>query len=319
MNEIVNKFFLAGNKFMPKVHLKQPGFTYSACESFTKNKERIQKFKETGDTNYIYKNELDKACFQHDIAYGDFKDLARRAGYDKVLRGKPFNTAKNSKHDRYQKGLASMVYKFFNKKSASGSGVANNEIRKILRLAEQLHKPIIRNFKKITVYSEFKVKIWGADLVDMQLLSKLNKGFRFLLYVIDIFSKYAWVVPLKEKEVVSIFNAFQKILYNLARKPNNVWVDKRSGFYNNFFKKWLKDNDIEMYLIQTERKSAVAEKFIRTLKTKIYKYMTSISKNVYIDKLDDIVNEYNNAYHRTIKMKVVDVKNNTYIDSNKKS
>ena len=135
--------------------------------------------------------------------------------------------------------------------------------------------------------------------------------------VIDIFIKYAWVVPLKVKKGLSIVNAFQKILDDLDRKPNKIWVDKGSEFYNNSFKKWLKDNDIEMYSIHNEGKSVAAERFIRTLKTKIYKYMTSISKNVYIDKLDDIVNEYNNTYHRTIKMKPVDVKDDTYIDSNK--
>ena len=140
MNEIVNTFLLAGDIFMLEMHLKQPGFTYSACGPFTKNKERIQKFKETGDTNYIYKNELDKACFQHDMAYGDFKDLARRAASDKVLRDKAFNVAKNTKYDRYQRGLASMVYKLFDRKSAllsdkslSGSGVANNEIKQNLQ------------------------------------------------------------------------------------------------------------------------------------------------------------------------------------------
>ena len=101
------------------------------------------------------------------------------------------------------------------------------------------------------------------------------------------------------------------------RKPNKIWVDKGSEFYNNFFRKWLKDNDIEMYSINNEGKYIVAERFIRRLKTKIYKYMILVSKNVYIDKLDDIVSEYNNTYHRTIKMKPVDVKDNTYVDSKK--
>ena len=140
----------------------------------------------------------------------------------------------------------------------------------------------------------------GADLADMQLISKFNKGFRFLLCVIDIFSKYAWVVPLKDKKGVSIVDAFQKILGRSGRKPNKIWVDKGSKFYYNSFKKWLKDNDIEMYSIHNKGKSVVAERFIGTLKTKIYKFMTSASKNVYIDKLDDIVGEYNNTYHRTI-------------------
>ena len=234
MNEIANKFLLAGDKFMPEMHLKQPGFTYSACGPFTKNKERIQKFKETGDTSYIYKNELDKACFQHDMAYGDFKDLARRTASDKVLRDKAFNIAKNPKYDGYQRGLVSMVYTFFDKKS-KGSGF-NIEVKHNEQLAKELHKPIIRNFIKRTVYSGFKDNIWGADLTNMQLISKFNKRFRFLLCVIDIISKYAWVVPLKDKKGVSIVDAFQKILDKSGRKTNKIWVDKGSEFYNNCLK-----------------------------------------------------------------------------------
>ena len=133
---------------------------------------------------------------------------------------------------------------------------------------------------------------------------------------IDIFSKYAWVVPLKDKKGISIVNAFQKILKESDRRPNKIWADKGSEFYNNSFKKWLKDNDIEMYSIHNEGKSVAAERFIKTLKNKIYKYMTSISKNVYIDKLGDIVDEYNNTY-RTIKRKPIDVKDNMYIDFEK--
>ena len=151
----------------------------------------------------------------------------------------------------------------------------------------------------------------------MQLLSKYNKGIRFLLCVIDIFSKYAWVVPLKDKKGISIVKAFQIILKQSNRKPNKIWVDKGSQFYNAYFKKWLRDNNIVMYSTHNEGKSVVAERFIRTLKSKIYKYMTSVSKNVYIDKLDDIVDEYNNTYHTTIKMKPADVKDNTYINANK--
>ena len=136
----------------------------------------------------------------------------------------------------------------------------------------------------------------------MQLISKFNKGFRILSCVIDIFSKYAWIVALKDKRGTTIINAFQKILKESNRKPKKIWVDKGSEFYTSSVKKWLKDNYIEMYSIHNEGKS------IRSLKTKIYKYMTPISKNVCIVKLDDIVNEYNNTYHRIIKMKPVDVK-----------
>ena len=219
-----------------------------------------------------------------------------------------------------------MVYKFFDSKVASpdkksvGSG-ANRVNTKITpqneQLAEKLHKPIITKFKKRKVNSTFKDNIWGVDLADMQLLSKYNKGIRFLLCVIDIFSKYAWVVPLKDKKGTSIVKAFQSILKQSNKKPNKIWVDKGSEFYNAYFKKWLRDNNIVMYSTHNEGKSVVAERFIRTLKSKIYKYMTSISKNVYIDKLDDIVDEYNNTYHTTIKMKPADVKDNTYINANK--
>ena len=144
----------------------------------------------------------------------------------------------------------------------------------------------------------------------MQLKRKFNKGFRFSLYAIDIFSKYVWVLPFKDKKGVSIADAFQKVVDVSERKPNKIWVLKGIEFYNNSFKKRLKDNDIEMYSIHNEGKSVAAERFIRTLKTKIYKYITSVSKNSYMDKLDDIVGEYNNRYH-------VDGKDNRYIDFKK--
>ena len=118
MNKIVNKFLLAGDQFMPEMHLKQLGFTYSACGTLTKKKERIQKFNEAGYTNYIYKNWLDKSCFQHDLAYGDSKDLTRRTAADKVLRDKAFNIANSPKYDGYQRGTASMVCIFPDKNSA---------------------------------------------------------------------------------------------------------------------------------------------------------------------------------------------------------
>ena len=169
------------------------------------------------------------------------------------------------KYDGYQRGLAS------NKKS-QGSGVAdNNVIKQNIQLADELHKPIIRKFEKRKVYSSFRDNIWGADLADMQLISKFNKGFRFLLCVIDVFSKYAWVVPLKDKIGISIVNAFQIILKEFKRKPNKIWVDRGSEFYTISFKQWLKNNDIEMYSANNEGKSVVAERFIKTLKNKIYK------------------------------------------------
>ena len=244
MNNIINKFLLAGDKFMPEMHLRQPQFVYSACGPFTRHKERIKKFKQTGDTRYIYRNELDKACFQHNSAYADHKDL-------------------------------------------------------------------------INVYSQFKDNIWGVDLADMQSLSKKNKGSKYLLCAKDLYSKYGFVIRLKDKKGISLVNAFDQIIKQSKRKPNKIWVDRGSEFYNNNFKKWLSDNNIIMYSTFNEGESVVAERFIRTLKNKLYEHMTATGKNVYYDVLDDIVNEYNNTKHNTIKMKPKDVGNNNkrvYID-----
>ena len=148
----------------------------------------------------------------------------------------------------------------------------------------------------------------------MQSLSKCNKGINYLLCSVDLFSKYAWVVPLKDKRRIIIDNAFQKII-SRGRKLNNIWLDQGGGFYNKLFKRFLIINNIEMYSTENEGKSVVAGKFMRTLENKTFKHITAISKNVYFDVLDDIVKKYNNTVHRTINMKPIDVKDNTYVDS----
>ena len=148
LNDIINKLLLEGDQFMPEMHLRQPGFTYSACGPFTMNKEIVKKYKQTGDPRYIYKNELDKGS--------DVPTLSSKS----AIKSTPQNK----------------------------------------QLAEELHKPIIKKFKKSFIYSAFRENIWGAHLADMQLIGKFNKGFRFLLGVIDIYGKYTWVVPLKDKK-----------------------------------------------------------------------------------------------------------------------
>ena len=170
------------------------------------------------------------------MAYGDFKDLTRRTASDNILRDKAFNIAKTPKYGRYQRGLASMAYKFFDKKT-SGSGIKNENISNN-ELAEELHKPVIRKFKKRKVQSPFIDNIWGADLTDMQLISKVNKGIRSLLCIIGIYSKHAWVIPLADKKGITITNAFQKILEESNRKPNKIWLDKESKYYNSSMKSW---------------------------------------------------------------------------------
>ena len=152
MNNIIKKVLLAGDKFVPEMYLRQPQFVYSTCGPFTRHKERIKKFKQTGDTRYIYRNDLDKASFQHDSAYADNKDLINRTKADKVLKDKAYNIASNPKYDGYQKGLASMVYKCFDKTS-TGSGTAKSTAEpSSLILADELHKPLIKKFNKRKVY-----------------------------------------------------------------------------------------------------------------------------------------------------------------------
>ena len=173
MNNVINKFLLAGDKFMPEMHLRQHRFVYSACGPFTRHKERAKEFKRAGDTRYIYRNEFDKACFQHDSAYADHKDLINRTEVDKVLRDKAYDIASNPKYDGYQRGLASMVYKSFDKKSTAepsalartGSGfkkLKNTTKPSSSILADERHRPIIRKFNKRKVYSHFKDNIWGG-------------------------------------------------------------------------------------------------------------------------------------------------------------
>ena len=289
VNNVINKFLLAGDKFMLEMHLRQSQFVYSACGPFTRHKIRIKKFKQTGDTRYIYRNELDKACFQHDSAYADHKDLINRTKSDKVLRDKAYDIASNPEYDGYQRGLASMVYKFFDKKSM-GSGIKKDTAdpstlaRSSLILADELHKTVLRKFNKRKVYSQFKDNIWGVDLADMQSLSKKNKGIKYLLCAIDLYSKYAFVIPLKDKKGISIVSGFNQIIkQSNSRKPNKIRVDQGSEFYNNVFKKWLSDNDIIMYSTDNEGKSVVAERFIGTLKNKLYKHMTSNNIKVELD------------------------------------
>ena len=183
MNKIINKFLLIGDKFMPELNLEQPRFTHSACGPFTKHRERIQNFRETGNLKHLYVNELDKACFAHDAVYSESNNLYKRIILDKILKNSAYEITRNGGYNKYERALASMVYKFFNKKT--GSGVSVNK-----QLAEELHKPVSKKFKRMKVYVRFKVNIWAADLAEMESLSSKNKNVKYLLCVIDIFTKY---------------------------------------------------------------------------------------------------------------------------------
>ena len=166
------------------------------------------------------------------------------------------------------------------------------------QLAEELHKPVRRKFKRRQVISHGIDDIWAADLVEMQPFAKYNKGFKYILTVIDIFSKYAFMVPLKDKKGMSVSKAFSEIFKESGRRPNKVWTDKGREFYN----KDVKRLGVPLYSTENEQKSSVVERFNRTLKERMYKYFTANNTNVYFDILDSLVSQYNKSKHRAIKM-----------------
>ena len=174
------------------------------------------------------------------MSYGKSKDLTKRTQSDKVLRDKAFKIASDSKYLDYQRGLASMVYKFFDKNSSERGVAAGPNYQ----LANELHRQIIRKFKRRKVYLSFTNNIWSVDLADMQSMSKYNKGIKYLLCAIDLFSKYKWIVPLKGRRGISIVNAFQKII--LKGKPNKIPVDQGGEFCSKILKRFLKINNIKM-------------------------------------------------------------------------
>ena len=175
-----------------------------------------------GRLSHILKNRFDAACFQHDSAYAEYKDRANRRQSDTALKNKAFKIATDPRVNGHQRGLASMVYEFFNERTKR-SRINNKENLPVnSQLAKELHKPIIKNFKRRKVYSSFKDNIWDDDLADMQLISKYNKGIRYLLCAIDLFSRYAWVISLKNKKGESIVEGFKKILDDSNRKSNKI-------------------------------------------------------------------------------------------------
>ena len=211
---------------------------------------------------------MDAACFQHDSVYNEYEDAVNRKQSDIVLKNKALKIAVDPKGNGYQRGLAAIVHKFFNERTR-GSGIENKgNLQANLQLAEELHKPIIRSFERRNVYFSFKDNTWSDDLADMSLISKFNKGIKYLLCVIDLFNIQAWVAPLKNKKGESIVEGFESILKISGRKPNKIWVDHGSEFYNNKFKIFFKENDIEMYSTFSEGKLVVAERFIETLKNR---------------------------------------------------
>ena len=172
------------------------------------------------------------------------------------------------------------------------------------QLADELHKPITRNFSKRTVISNGVDDIWAADLVEMQKFSKWNKGIKYLLMVIDVFSKYGWIRGLKDKKTETFSKAFDDILSK--RKPRMLWTDKGSEFISKHFKDFLKKEGIKLYHTENEEKSSVVERWNKTMKNRMWKMFTVNNNTVYVDKIDKLVNDYNNTRHSSVKMTPVE-------------
>ena len=207
----------------------------------------------------------------------------------------PYNPLDNLKPNEMTKWgkLARLIINSKQKLGFGFSGLENS--------ANELHKAIIRNFKRRKVnFGNFPNEIWSADLIDLKKLKKYNNGFQYIINIIDLYSRYAWSIPIKNKTGKSIVEAFDSL--SESKKPKKLWVDNGTEFYNKIFKKWLNDNNIEMYSTFNEGKAVLTERFNRTLKNKMFKYFTANGTYKYIDILSSLINEYNNKKHSSTKL-----------------
>ena len=214
------------------------------------------------------------------------------------MKYRAYEIARNLEYDGYQRALASMGYMFFGRKT--GSGISVNK-----QLTKELHKPRMKKFKRIIVYARYKDNFGAADLTEMESFSSKNKNVKYLLCVIDVFTKYAWVKPLKDKKGKTVLNAFIEIVIESNRKPNKFWVNQGREFYNKLMQEWLDNNGTLIYSTRDLFKSIIAERFIKTLKSKIYKKMIDNDSKSYLPYLNKLVDQYNNTYHHSINKKFI--------------
>ena len=247
-------------------------------------------------------NRIDKAAYHHDICYLKNNDTATRNSVcDKNMLDEMKNIYNPTLRERMERGLVSTLIgtkKRFGWGVTTGTGYIKK--KKFTTLAEELHKPIKRRFKKHKVLFSGIDKIWAADLADMTALNKDNQGVNFLLLVIDIFSKYGWIIPLKNKKGETVANALKDI-FKEGRKPGKLWTDKGREFYN----KDVKDL-VELYSTENEEKSSIVERWIRTIKEKMWKYFTDNNTYNYMSVLPDLLEDYNNSVHSSTKFTPID-------------
>ena len=294
LNSFVNNLPIELHQFAEKgEHVPGGSFNnqqkYSYCGPGTKYDQRMRE-------GYRGINELDSMCKLHDKFYNENSDTKVRNISDIALAHRADEIANNPMYDDVQRKDANFISGIMKTKAKFGLGVWNEE------LADELHAPVRRKFKRRRVISYGVDDVWSCDLVEMQEWKKQNKGYRYMLNVIDVHSKYAWSIPLKDKTGKTVLDAFKQIVNSSGRKPDHIWVDEGKEFYNKHMDEWIKENNINRYSTHGEHKSAVVERFNRTLETIMWKRFTAENTRNWIDMLDKLLLQYNNKKHSTIKM-----------------
>ena len=290
----------------------KPKFGYKYCGPYNNLNNQIDYNKTTGQIYKIHekpKNKTDEICMKHDICYSIGKNKNK---CDREM----INDLDNLKYGETSK-MTPIIRRIINKKQQLGLSVNPNQI-----LSDELHKPRKINFERRKVISNNIDHIWGIDLITMIKYSKQNKNYKYILTVIDFFSKYSWCYPLKSKKSEEIINSFKDIFKKSKRKPTMIQSDEGTEFTNNLTQTFFKDNNINWYhTYNRDIKCSICERYNRTILNKIYKNFTLNNNTIWINDLDKLVNEYNNSYHRSIKMKPIDaskksnqdiVRNNLY-------
>lgn len=263
---------------------------YSYCGPGTRYEQRVRE-------GYKGINELDSMCKLHDKFYNENTDTKIRNVSDIALAHRADEIARNSLYDGVQRKDANFISGIMKTKAKYGLGLSWNE-----DLANELHAPVKKKFERRHVVSYGVDDVWSCDLVEMQEWSKENNGYRYLLTIVDVYSKFAWGVPLLDKKSNTVLEAFKRVVKSSGRTPRHMWVDEGKEFYNSKMDAWIKENDMIRYSTHGEHKSAVVERFNRNLKSKMWKRFTAENTRNWVSMLDKLMLEYNNTFHSTIKM-----------------
>ena len=294
------------HKWIGKLPRPKAGFTpgkYKYMGAYNPLDEQLEYDPETGEVlkwKVMPYNKVDEISAYHDICY----DMGKNKGECDKEMVKSLDKIPYGEMPKWGSTARFLI----NTKQRLGLGLNSKKRKTALsndwsqQLADELHKPITKNFSKRKVISNGIDKIWAADLVEMQKFSKWNKGIKYLLTVIDVFSKYGWIKPLKDKKTENVSKAFNEIFKKSKRKPSMLWTDKGSEFISKHFKEFLKKEKIKMYHTENEEKSSVVERWNRTIKNRMWKMFTGNNNTVYWDKIDKLVDDYNNTKHSSVQM-----------------